>query len=178
MARDHPVHPDRIEVPNRRDGESGSLARGFFVWNSEVGDKSLGLAFFLFDYVCMNRIIWGASEYQEMRLRHTVSAPGRWLDEAQPILTEYANGAAKPIELQIEAAQNERVDDVSAFLSRRFSKKHSDLMEAIHKEEEGRPIETLWDITTAATAHARTLPHQNVRVAIEREAGKVFSLAA
>ena len=36
----------RIEVAGR------SLARGFFVWNSEVGDKTLGAGFFLFDYVC------------------------------------------------------------------------------------------------------------------------------
>lgn len=27
----------RITVPNRRNGQAGSLARGFFVWNSEVG---------------------------------------------------------------------------------------------------------------------------------------------
>jgi hypothetical protein len=40
----------RIEVPARRDGQPGSLARGFFVWNTEVGDKTLGAAFFLFDY--------------------------------------------------------------------------------------------------------------------------------
>ncbi len=33
----------RIEVAGR------SLARGFFVWNSEVGDKTLGAGFFLFD---------------------------------------------------------------------------------------------------------------------------------
>src|SRR5437879_3807568 len=28
---------NRIEMPDRRNGRSGSLARGFFVWNSEVG---------------------------------------------------------------------------------------------------------------------------------------------
>jgi hypothetical protein len=50
----------RIEVPDRRNGSGGSMARGFFVWNSEVGDKTLGLGFFLFDYVCCNRIVWGA----------------------------------------------------------------------------------------------------------------------
>src|SRR5205085_2945852 len=48
----------RIDVPGRRNG-SGSMARGFFVWNSETGDKTLGLGFFLFDYVCANRIVWG-----------------------------------------------------------------------------------------------------------------------
>src|SRR5438067_8801265 len=63
----------RIEVPDRRNG-SGSMARGFFVWNSETGDKTLGLGFFLFDYVCANRIVWGADQYTEVRIRHTKGA--------------------------------------------------------------------------------------------------------
>jgi hypothetical protein len=33
------------------------------VWNSEVGKTTLGAGFFLFDYVCCNRIIWGADQY-------------------------------------------------------------------------------------------------------------------
>src|SRR5215469_10375538 len=62
---------NRIELPNRRAGRSGSFARGFFVWNSEVGKTTLGAGFFLFDYVCCNRIIWGADQYTEVRIRHT-----------------------------------------------------------------------------------------------------------
>jgi hypothetical protein len=54
---------NRIELPNRRAGRTGSFARGFFVWNSEVGKTTLGAGFFLFDYVCCNRIIWGADQY-------------------------------------------------------------------------------------------------------------------
>jgi hypothetical protein len=65
----------RIEIPGRRDGKSGSFARGFFVWNSEVGKTTLGAGFFLFDYVCCNRIVWGASDYTEIRIRHTKGAP-------------------------------------------------------------------------------------------------------
>jgi hypothetical protein len=48
---------NRIELPNRRAGKFGSFARGFFVGNSEVGKSSLFAGFFLFDYVCCNRII-------------------------------------------------------------------------------------------------------------------------
>jgi hypothetical protein len=33
---------NRIEIPNRRAGKFGSFARGFFVWNSEVGKTTLG----------------------------------------------------------------------------------------------------------------------------------------
>jgi hypothetical protein len=31
------------------------------------------------DYVCVNRIVWGADQYTEVRLRHTKGAPDRWL---------------------------------------------------------------------------------------------------
>src|SRR5207302_1489157 len=67
----------RIDIPGRRNGSGGSMARGFFVWNSEVGDKTLGLGFFLFDYVCKNRIVWGADQYTEIRIRHTKGAADR-----------------------------------------------------------------------------------------------------
>jgi hypothetical protein len=43
--------------------------------------------------------------------------------------------------------------------------------------EEERPIETLWDVTTAATAYARGIQYQDERVDIERAAGKVMALA-
>ncbi len=69
----------RIEVAGR------NLARGFFLWNSEVGDKTLGVGFFLFDYVCSNRIVWGADQYTEVRIRHTSGAPDRWLEETIPV---------------------------------------------------------------------------------------------
>jgi hypothetical protein len=71
----------RIEIPNRRNGQPGSLARGFFVWNSEVGNTTLGAGFFLFDYVCCNRYVWGADQYTEVRIRHTSGAPDRWIEE-------------------------------------------------------------------------------------------------
>ena len=87
---------NRIELPCRRAGHSGSFARGFFVWNSEVGKATLGAGFFLFDYVCCNRIIWGADQYTEVRIRHTKGAPDRWLEEVTPVLREYSQASAKP----------------------------------------------------------------------------------
>jgi len=48
---------NRVQIPNRRGGLAGSAARGFFLWNSEVGSKTLGIASFLFDYACSNRMV-------------------------------------------------------------------------------------------------------------------------
>lgn len=170
---------NRIEMANRRDGKPGSLARGFFVWNSEVGSQSLGAAFFLFDYVCMNRIVWGVQQFKEIRLRHTVSAPDKWLGEIAPVLTEYANAAAGPVEQTIKAAQEKKLgDDLDKFLASRFTRAEMTQVKQAHEREEGRPIETLWDVTTAITAHAKTIEWQDERVAWEREGGKVLDLVA
>ncbi len=169
----------RIEVPNRRNGESGSLARGFFVWNSEVGSQSIGAAFFLFDYVCMNRIVWGVQDFKEIRLRHTASAPDRWLEEISPVLIEYSKASAAPIEQTIKRAQDKKIsDDLDSFLMNRFSKSQSTAIKAAHEREEGRPIESLWDATTAVTAYAKTITYQDDRVVMEWAGGKLLDLVA
>lgn len=169
---------NRIEMPNRRDGKAGSLARGFFVWNSEVGSQSIGAAFFLFDYACSNRMVWGAQQFKEMRLRHTVSAPDRWLEEIAPVMLEYADSSAKPIEEAIKAAQAKKLDNVAEFLSNRFGKKTASQYMAAHEREESRPIETLWDAATGMTAFAKTIKWQDERVVVEREAGKLLDMVA
>lgn len=170
---------NRVEMSNRRNGEGGSLARGFFVWNSEVGSQSLGAAFFLFDYVCMNRIVWGVQDFKEIRLRHTSGAPDRWMDGVVPVLQEYANSAAAPIEETIKIAQQKRVDDNLAefFKNRKFSQAERRTAEEAHLREEGRPIETLWDAVTGVTAAAKTIRNQDDRVALERKGGALLDLA-
>ncbi|MDE2096304.1 MAG: DUF932 domain-containing protein [Patescibacteria group bacterium] len=160
----------RIEVAGR------NLARGFFVWNSEVGDKTLGLGFFLFDYVCCNRIVWGADQYTEVRVRHTRGAPDRWLEEVVPVLTEYSNGSAKPVMEAIERARDKKVgEDLDKLLANRFGRSLVDPLKAVHVVEEGRPIESMWDMTVAATAHARSIQNNDKRLEIERAAGELLA---
>lgn len=172
---------NRIEVPNRRNGESGLMARGFFLWNSEVGDCTFGISTFLFDYVCCNRIVWGAEDVREIKIRHTKSAPERFMEEIKPALLSYAKSDSKNIVDAIQAAKAKRVakdsDDVAEFLAKRFGKRASEVMMKAHEIEEQRPVETLWDATVAATAYARSIPNQDNRVEVEREAGRIMNLA-
>jgi len=169
---------NRIEVPNRRDGKSGSMARGFFVWNSEVGSTSFGVATFLFDYVCCNRIVWGAQEHKEIRLRHTSSAPDRWIEEVVPAIEAYANSSTLSITDGIAKAKAARIDDVGAFLrTRKFSNTQLAGILSAHLSDEQRPIETLWDAAVGVTAYARGITYQNERVLLERQAGAIMDLA-
>lgn len=169
---------NRIELPGRRAGRSGSFARGFFVWNSEVGSQSLGAAFFLFDYTCCNRIVWGVEQFKEIRLRHTVSAPDRWLAEVTPVLNEYAHAAAAPVIETMKNAQAKKLDDLDAFLKSRFTVSQASQIKQAHEREEGRPIETLWDAVTGVTAYAKSIDWQDERVQVERAGGKLLDLVA
>jgi hypothetical protein len=68
--------------------------------------------------------------------------------------------------------------DLDQFLAKRFGKTLVPALKAVHETEEGRPIETLWDITVAATAHARSLPNNDKRLELERSAGELLKQAA
>ena len=178
---------NRIEIPNRRDGQSGSLARGFLVYNSEVGSRSFGIETFLFDYACRNRIVWGAANHQTFRMRHTSGAPDRWLEQLQPALRSYADATTEGVTDLIAAARVKRIaqteggdtnaEAVNNFLLRRFTKAQASGISAAHMLEEGRPIETLWDASVGATAYAKGIEWQNERVDIERKGGELLELA-
>jgi hypothetical protein len=51
------------------DGEA--FAPGFYVWNSEVGKRSVGVSTFWFQAVCRNHLIWDATEVVEFTRKHT-----------------------------------------------------------------------------------------------------------
>jgi hypothetical protein len=51
--------------------EGEAFAPGFFVWNSEVGRRSVGVSTFWFQAVCANHIVWDAVEVTEVTRKHT-----------------------------------------------------------------------------------------------------------
>jgi hypothetical protein len=171
---------NKIEVPARRNGKPGLMSRGFFAWNSSLGSTSYGIACFLFDYVCQNRCIWGLGEYSELRFRHIASAPDQFLDKMMPALDAYRNGSSGRVLKLIDGARNAHLDKEKTddFLRERFGGDMVEPLKLFHQTEEERPIESLWDASTAATAYARTINHTNERVALERKAGAILDLAA
>lgn len=52
------------------DGSDQGLARGFFVFNSEVGDGCIGWVSFYYRYVCGNHIVWDATNVKSFRRKH------------------------------------------------------------------------------------------------------------
>lgn len=157
------------------------LFRGFYTWNSEVGSATFGLATFLYRYVCDNRIIWGATNVREITIRHTGGAPERFAYEGQKYLKEYANESVQIIEGQITKAQETdiplKVDQtVEQWLQERgFTKgvAKASVQTAVAEQGQARSV---WDIINGVTAFARSIPHTDARVELERKAGSLMEI--
>jgi hypothetical protein len=53
------------------DGQA--FAPGFFVWNSEVGRRSVGIQTFWFQSVCQNHLVWDAVDVVDFKRKHTAN---------------------------------------------------------------------------------------------------------
>lgn len=155
------------------EGTVRQLFRGFMVWNSEVGHHKFGFLTFLYDYVCDNRMVWGAREVKELSIKHTKNAPGRFAREAYPQLRDFATASVVDVEDRLERAARMKVgstdEDILDWLrSRDFTKKEGEGIVRMAKAEEG-DARTLWQVVNGGTALARSIPHADERVAFEKK---------
>jgi hypothetical protein len=175
---DRDVFVFMVDEKNPIEVDGDNLFRGFYAWNSEVGSAVFGLATFLYRTVCDNRIIWGVSHKSELRIRHTSGAPERFLQEGQKTLLEYSNESAAPIIDQIRRAKNIKIGNDEAEVMEFLKKRGMQIATAksaieAAKAEEGE-FNTPWSIAQGITAHARSISHTDVRVQMEREAGRLL----
>jgi hypothetical protein len=161
--------------PIELDGQT--YFRGFYTWNSEVGKAAFGLASFLYSYVCANRIIWGARDVEELRIRHTSLAPDRFVEQAQPALVAMSEASPQPIVEAIRTARTTRVGktvaDVEAWLAGKgFGRAESKLAITLAQRggdtgSSGDPT-NVWDLVQGGTAAARAIGHTDSRLDQER----------
>lgn len=164
-------------------GERDQLHRGFYVWNSEVGNASFGLACFLFRMVCGNHQIWGAEQFSELRIRHSANAPDKFVQEAAPALLDYVHQSARPLEelirkaKQIEPWKND--DELLKWgVDKGFSRAEMKGAISYAQREEASEVSNLWLLQQGLTAYARDIAWIDARVDLERRAGKLMKLAA
>jgi len=174
-------HP--IEIGKLPNGEPDLIFRGFYVWNSEVGNRSLGIATFYLRGVCQNRCIWGVEGYTQTTIRHSSGAPARFAQEAAPALAQFSNQSTNALIEGVKAAKSAKVahndDSADEFLKGRgFSKaKSKQVIESVIKEEGHKP-RSVWDFVQGITAVAREEGHQDARINLERAAGKLLDKVA
>ena len=181
------------------DGGGGTaLYRGFFAENSEVGNLSYWITEFLYNSVCGNHIVWGASEVKTTRVVHigddaearawavSDKAWGRMRAE----ITEYANDSVSDIEAKIKSYRciefgkdkKEVVDYVYskriAVVSRDMLEASYDLAEQFPQDSGGAAPTTKWALVQGMTRLSQQSEFADKRVEIDKAAGKVLELAA
>lgn len=165
------------------------LARGFFVWNSEVGDRSFGVMTFLYDAVCGNHIVWNVSNVQEVRVRHVGTAREKALLKLNVSLTQYADASASEDEALIARAQSYQIaatkEETLAALLKFAAKENLPHVKAMAEPayllaeqtpRYGSP-RSPWGISQAMTQLSQDCVYADKRAAIDAEAGKVLHIA-
>lgn len=165
-------------------GPRAKLNRGFIVWNSEVGSRTFGLMTFLFNQVCGNHIIWGASDVNKLIIRHSSGGPYRFDSEATPALNAYVNASASPIESSVRKAQDYLLpspdkDKVIEWIRNqgKFTQAEASEAYSFAKSEEG-DCRTLWHVVQGLTAYARGFDWIDARVDLETRAGKLLNIVS
>lgn len=172
-----------IEIGKLDNGDPDIVYRGFYVWNSEVGARSFGIATFLYRTVCANRIIWGQRDFQEIRYRHSSNAPSRFMYSTAPALDRYANASIDNLVTGIQDAKKAIVaknDDARTdYLTRNgFTKAQTKkIIDTVFKEE-GHAARSIWDFVQGITAVARDIKHQDARIQMESKATKLLKKVA
>jgi hypothetical protein len=163
-------------------GDRDQLHRGFYLWNSEVGSKTFGIATFLFRQVCGNFGIWGAEDVRVMKIRHTSGGPERFVTDAIPALAAYTNASAKPLEEAVRKAKAyalpAKPDEFDEFFKNRGFNAAEVKRAVEHADaEEGQHI-TLWDMYNGFTAAARHLAYAEASVNLQKRAGELMTLVS
>ena len=124
--------------------EGEAFAPGFFVWNSEVGRRSLGVQTFWFQSVCQNHIVWDACEVTEFTRKHTANVH-EGLSEIRRIIET------------LVAKRDERRDGFIRVLSKAMTETLGSDAESVAKElcKNGIPRTLAREATEIARKHGR-----------------------
>lgn len=187
-ASDHDMFAFLVDESKTLEGGPQGLNRGFFVWNSEVGASSFGFMAFLYDRVCGNNIVWGATDVQEFRIRHTAGASDKAFGQLAVELKKYSESATGQIETMIKQAKAyelgatkedvlDRLFGLAAKLKTPELNK-TRLTQAVELAEQrteryGNPY-SMWGVVSGLTEASQWLSHTDDRVKIDKAAGKLL----
>jgi len=161
--------------------EGESFAPGFFLWNSEVGRRSLGVETFWFQAVCQNHIVWDAIEVVEYKRKHTANVRDALCD-VQAIIQAlvakrdqrrdgFARAVKKAMQTRLGSDADEALKSLSGTgIGRSLAKK------AIESAREQGAL-TVFAVVDALTRLSRRIAFAGDRTELDQQAGKLLTLA-
>jgi hypothetical protein len=176
------IHPD-IVIDNGLS--PAGMRRGTMVRQSEVGASSIWKLDFLFDTVCGNHIVWGATDIKQTTVRHMgreSSVDASWMAMIEDISDSAQMGAAQQ-EQDIRRAQEiilgeGREEIVNLLFKKRWTTRK--VAEAAytsaeaHADQHGNP-NSLWGMVSGMTRISQQHAFADKRTQLDREAGRMLS---
>ncbi len=159
------------------------FAPGFFVWNSEVGKRSLGIQTFWFQKVCCNHIVWQATDVTEFKRKHTGNIRES-LDEIRRLIglqtakrDQHRDAFAALIRKSMELRLGDEAEEVTKTLLKHGLGKDA-LGRALKQlGEAGKPF-TLWNLVDALTQQNVSVTYAGDRLDADQTVAKLLILAA
>jgi hypothetical protein len=163
------------------DGQA--FAPGFFVWNSEVGRRTLGIQTFWFEQICQNHIVWDAVDVVSFTAKHTskvhegLGQIRRHIEALVGKRDERRDGFVRVIGKAMKEKLGDDADEVLKALTKHgFSQ---GLGRQAVKLVEGRKERfTIFAVVDALTRMARELPNAGDRTEADEKASSLLSLVA
>jgi hypothetical protein len=158
-----------------------SFAPGFFLWNSEVGRRSLGVETFWFQAICQNHIVWDAVEVVEFSRKHTANVHEA-LAEVRRIIQSLAlkrdqrrDAFANAIQRAMDTTMGEDADEVRAALSKAGVSRALGRQAIELAQQQGRF--TVFNMVDALTRLSRQIVNAGDRTEVDQQAGSLLALA-
>jgi hypothetical protein len=161
------------------DGEA--FAPGFFLWNSEVGRRTLGIQTFWFQQVCQNHIVWDAVEVVDFARKHTANVRGG-LHEIRHIienLVDRRNARRDGFAECMRKAMIEKFGSDAADALSRLSKFGiprgigKEALELAHQQGGF----TIFSVVDALTRHSQSVKLAGERTELDAKIGQLLGLA-
>lgn len=160
------------------DGEN--FAPGFFVWNSEVGRRTVGIQTFWFQQICQNHIVWDAVEVFDLKRKHTANVH-HGLDEIQYAIhslvakrdsrrDRFAQIVAHAMQERFEDEEEAHKAVLKTGIGQRMARQAVELA-----RQQGRL--TIFSMVDALTRLSGQIVNAGDRAKIDQQAGSLLELA-
>jgi hypothetical protein len=171
-------------VQQPTDGSLPPMYKGLIYWNGEVGERKIGAMKFLYNSMCGNHIIWGASEVVEFSARHVGNVANK-LRDFEIEIKKYAEESTSDVEAMITKAHRQVIastkEEVLDFL---FGKRTVGLTrktleaayDAVIPEQDGDP-KTVWGMVQGLTRHSQTVPYADKRQDLDKASARIMRIA-
>ncbi|MBN2562347.1 MAG: DUF932 domain-containing protein [Phycisphaerae bacterium] len=162
--------------------EGEAFAPGFFLWNSEVGKRSVGVQTFWFQAVCQNHIVWDAVEVVEFSRKHTANVHDslreirRLVEGLVEKRDQRRDGFVRVIRKAMETKLGDDADEVMDVLNKRgITRKLAKEAIEVARQQGGL---TIFAVVDALTRIAGNLKNGGDRTEADARASALLTLAA